>query len=308
VEPVRGKQNAARFDALRQRSDHGCELIHAMNEWTTQQTITENDVIGLFPMGGLASDVVLKEDYSLCSSTGDERPDQSAKQTLSFRGVGKKSVGSREQFKRFEGASVYQTVFSIYAACLEENGQIIGAFTRPAGGIKAAKLSEMAIPVLLDPFFQKPDLCRVAAKAAAVVTGEKECEEKADAIALIRGKHLQQSAGVDYGRCLAKPLQGVKPGCRFVKEGVSRFRRIAERQGKEPSECAGNFLHGQVEFGYGAHLTGYGKSCIPETEGIAGGVGPKTLPEPDHIPFQFMVFNAAEDHQAGEVFSGLLGG
>jgi hypothetical protein len=81
-----------------------------------------------------------------------------------------------------------------------------------------------------------------------------------------------------------------------------------ERQGEEPSERAGDFLHGQVEFGQGAHLTGYGESCIPETEGIAVGIGPETLPEPDDIPFQFMVFNGAEGNQAGEIFSDLLSG
>jgi hypothetical protein len=81
-----------------------------------------------------------------------------------------------------------------------------------------------------------------------------------------------------------------------------------ESQGKKTSESAGDFLHGQVEFGYGAHFTGYGKSCIPETEGIAGGIGSKTFPEPDDIPFQFLVSDAAEDHQAGEISSGLLSG
>ncbi len=86
------------------------------------------------------------------------------------------------------------------------------------------------------------------------------------------------------------------------------MRRTVERQGKKTSESAGDFLHGQVEFGYGAHFSGYGKSCIPETEGIAGGIGSKTFPEPDDIPFQFLVSDAAEDHQAGEISSGLLSG
>jgi hypothetical protein len=182
-----------------------------MDERATQQTIAENDVIGLFLRKGRTPDVIPKEDYSLRSSAVDKRPDHYSKQLLSFRVVREKTVGCRKQFERFEGASVYQPGFSVYAACLEENGQIIGAFTRPAGGIKASCLSEKGIPVLMDPFFQKPDLCGVATKAAAVVAREKEGKEKADAIALIRGKHLQQSAGVHYGRCLAKPVQGVKP-------------------------------------------------------------------------------------------------
>jgi hypothetical protein len=71
-----------------------------------------------------------------------------------------------------------------------------------------------------------------------------------------------------------------------------------ERQGKESAESAVDFPHGQVAFCYGAHFTGYGKSCIPETEGIAGGVGSKTLIEPDDIPFQFMGSDDAEEKQA----------
>jgi hypothetical protein len=78
-----------------------------MNEWATQQTIAENDIEGLFPRAGWAVDVVLKEDYSLRSSVVDKRSDHFSKQLLSFRGVGEKSVGSREQFERFEGTTVY---------------------------------------------------------------------------------------------------------------------------------------------------------------------------------------------------------
>lgn len=119
------------------------------------------------------------------------------------------------------------------------------------------------VPALVNPGVQKPYLSGVAAKAPAMVSGKQEGEEKADTATFIRCQQLQQPGGICDGRGLSNSAQKIEPACTCGKECEPCFRTIAERQGKKAFEGARYLRHGQVEFGQGAHLTGYGESSIP---------------------------------------------
>jgi hypothetical protein len=152
-----------------------------VHERSAENSIAEDDIEGFVAVGSGRSEVRGGEADAFKGAGWAKFLPEAAKGFLPLRVVGKKTVDGREYFEGIPAGAGNKEAVGSEPGLQQESGEAVGSFSGTARGVEASEDSPRFSAGCAESAGQKISLGRIAVGAGAVMAGDEEGEQEAEA-------------------------------------------------------------------------------------------------------------------------------